>query len=139
MALQWREQFSVGNDLIDSDHRYLIDLINKAEVSMKANHRVELGTVLDEMARYGASHFDREELIARAVAYPKAEQLHGSHAKLVLSLDKFREDIGDSWSDASVAQFSTFLRDWLIDHVIKEDLLMKPWLTKHSPRFDPRT
>lgn len=139
MALLWRDQFSVGNDLIDSDHRYLIDLINKAEASMRANNRAELGAVLDELARYGASHFDREELVARAVAYPKAEQLHGAHAKLVLSLDKFRENIGDSWSDASVAQFSTILRDWLIDHVIKEDLLMKPWLTKHSPRFDPRT
>jgi len=35
-------------------------------------------------------------------------------------------------------KFTKLLRSWLIDHVIKEDLLMKPVLKKHSPLFDPR-
>jgi hypothetical protein len=29
------------------------------------------------------------------------------------------------------------MRDWLINHVIKEDLLMKPALQKYPPSFDP--
>jgi len=33
MGLQWRDQLSVGNDLIDTDHKYLIDLINRAETT----------------------------------------------------------------------------------------------------------
>ena len=27
------------------------------------------------------------------------------------------------------------LRHWLIDHVLKEDMSMKPFLSKHSPDF----
>jgi hemerythrin len=34
-------------------------------------------------------------------------------------------------------QFTTFLRDWLIQHAIKEDIPMNTWMTKFSPRFDP--
>lgn len=138
MPLLWRSQFSVGNDLIDSDHQYLLEIINKAEISLKAVKAVELSGLLDELSRYAKSHFEREELIARAVGYPKADQLNLSHNLLTDQMTRFRDNLGDTWTQASVTEFTAFLRDWLINHVIKEDMLMKPWLTKHSPRFDPR-
>lgn len=138
MGLQWRDQLSVANDLIDGDHQHLIEIINLAEVSLKAHDPVELARVLHELHRYGKSHFEREELIARAIQFPRADSLHESHQELSLQLDKFRESLGTQWSDAAVQDFSTFLRNWLINHVIKEDMLMKPWLQRFSPRFDPR-
>ncbi len=138
MTLQWREQFSVGNDLIDSDHRFLIEIINKAEACLKTGKRQALTAVLDELARYGQTHFEREELVAKAVGYPEADRLHESHARLVGALDEFKGELGAVWTEESVAYFTVFLRDWLINHVIKEDIAMKPWMLKHSPRFDPR-
>lgn len=138
MGLQWREQLSVGNDLIDADHKYLIEIVNRAEVSMKANSQIELNAVLAELAVYGQSHFAREELVAKAVGYPDADKLHESHTRLVASLAKFKGEIGTGWTEATVAKFTAFLRDWLLGHLIKEDLPMKPWMVKHSPRFDPR-
>ncbi|PJC21067.1 MAG: hypothetical protein CO065_04160 [Comamonadaceae bacterium CG_4_9_14_0_8_um_filter_57_21] len=138
MGLQWREQLSVGNDLIDTDHQYLIDVVNRAEASMKAHNRIELTAVLEELERYAQTHFKREELVAKAVGYPGVDNLHESHARLVTTLVQFKEEVGIEWSDAAVTQFTSFLRDWLIGHVIKEDLPMKPWMLKHSPRFDPR-
>jgi hemerythrin len=139
MGLQWRDQLSVGNDLIDGDHKYLIDIINKVEVSMKANNRAELMALLDELGHYGKTHFEREELVAKAVGYPKADQLHESHIQLVASLVKVKDGLGASWSEEAQVKFTAFLRDWLIQHVIKEDIPMKPWMTKFSPRFDPRS
>ena len=44
--------------------------------------------------------------------------------------------MGEAWSPEAVAHLTAFLRGWLIDHVIKEDMLMKPALQKHSPRLD---
>lgn len=139
MGLQWRDQLSVGNDLIDTDHKYLLEIINKAEVSVEANNRVKLTEVLDELESYGKAHFEREELVATAVGYPKADQLHESHGKLVAELVKFREETSGTWTKDASTHFTAFLRDWLIEHVIKEDLPMKPWLIKHSPAYDPRS
>jgi hemerythrin len=139
MGLQWRDQLSVGNDLIDADHKYLIELINRAEASMKGMNRAELVTVLDELGHYGQTHFEREEMIAKAVGYPQFDQLHDAHTQLVASLGKVKTELGDSWSEEAQIQFTVFLRDWLIQHVIKEDIPMKPWMTKFSPRFDPRS
>ena len=76
--------------------------------------------------------------IATAAGDPTAEHLHTVHEALVTALAKVKEEIGDVWEASAVGHFSAFLRTWLIDHVIKEDLLMKPFLKKFSPRFDLR-
>lgn len=138
MALQWRDQLSVGNEVIDTDHKYLIEIINKAEANLKTNDHQGLTAVFEELMSYGEAHFEREELIAKAVNYPSTDQLHKSHGNLLADLEKFKQEIGSAWTDAASTHFTALLRDWLIQHVIKEDLPMKPWMLKHSPLFDPR-
>lgn len=138
MPIQWRDRFSVGNDLIDSDHQYLLEIINKAEAAFLAHHRQQLFDVLGELARYGAHHFEREEAIASAVGYTATDHLRHSHAELLEELNAFKTRIGETWEPEAVGQFTQFLRDWLLVHVIREDMQMKPFLQKYSPRFDPR-
>jgi hemerythrin len=138
MALEWREQLSVGNDLLDSDHKYLIEIINQAENGLRLRSLSEARGALDSLSRYSVKHFFREEKIAIAVGYSHAAQLHESHEGLLRRLDQVRQELGEEWTDASVEGFGAFLRDWLINHVIKEDMLMKPFLKKFSPRFAPR-
>lgn len=138
MTLEWREQLSVGNDLIDSDHKYLIEIINQATVGMKSRDRTVFAAAFDNLARYSKVHFSREEQVAAAVGYPGASNLHDSHEDLLKKLDLVGLETGDEWTETYIKDFSIFLRDWLINHVIKEDLLMKPFMNKFSPRFDPR-
>lgn len=141
MSLLWREQLSVGNDVIDLDHQYLIEIINRAEASLNSRNRHELDAALDDLGRYSLIHFEREEKIASAVGYTQVSQLSRSHHELMDHLNKVRGEMdvmGQDWSTETINHFTQFLRDWLINHVIKEYLLMKPTLQKHSPSFDPR-
>lgn len=130
MALQWREQLSVGNNLIDADHQRLIEIISVAEICLGSCDRGALFQVLDELAQYGEQHFKREEALARAVGYPKSDQLHRSHEQLVAELTLFKSQIGDTLTEEVTGHIATFLHDWFINHVIKEDLPMKPWMMK---------
>jgi len=138
MGLDWREQLSVGNDLLDTDHKHLIGVINQAELSLKSKNMAGLTTVLESLASYAKIHFACEELVATAVGYPDVAQIHESHEALIVRLAQVKQEMGDAMTDESSEHFGAFLRDWLISHVIKEDMKMKPYLTKHSPRFDPR-
>lgn len=141
MPLLWREQLSVGNNVIDEDHRYLIEIINQVEKSLAAKSRSELVKELDNLARYSLLHFEREERIAKAVGYAQVDHLSSSHESLMKNLDKVRVEFdaaGQEWSTEAAEHFTKFLRGWLIEHVIKEDLLMKPVLQKFSPAYDPR-
>lgn len=139
MGLQWREQLSVGNGLIDSDHKHLIEIINHAERSLQSMSRAVLVAALDELFKYSRVHFALEEKVAAAVGFPGLEHIHASHEALLKSLSQITHEIGEQWDAAAAEHFGTFLRDWLINHVIKEDMLLKPFLKKFSPRFDPRT
>ncbi len=140
MSLVWREQLSVGNDVIDSDHRYLIDIINRVEQGMTTRDLKSLTAALDSLSKYSQAHFAREEKIAKAAGYEQVPGLNQSHEALNKQLDQVKTEIGQmqEWSPEVVEHFANFLRGWLIDHVVKEDLLMKPTLRKLSPLFDPR-
>ncbi|BCK87666.1 bacteriohemerythrin [Sideroxyarcus emersonii] len=141
MSLVWRAQLSVGNNIIDSDHKYLIEIINKVEQALVKRNRNELSAALDSLTQYSRVHFDREEKIAAAVKYTQVPHLNQSHQELLKQLDQMKGEIaamGPDWSAEATEHFTGFLRDWLINHVIKEDLLMKPVLQKYSPTFDPR-
>ena len=67
--------------------------------------------------------------------------LQQSHQSLLEKLGKMESEFmtaEQTWSPELTKGFADFLRNWLIDHVIKEDLLMKPALQKLSPAFAPR-
>jgi hemerythrin len=131
MGLEWKEQLSVGNRLIDDDHKRLIELVNSVEAALGRKSLDEMKASLEQLDEYAQYHFDREEKVARAAGYTHVGQLRQAHEllrkELGRSVREF-ESLQGAWSDASVDKFPRFLRSWFIDHVIKEDLLMKPLL-----------
>lgn len=136
MSLIWREQLSVGNDVIDSDHKRLIEIINLVEKSLVTINRSDLTLALSSLSQYSKAHFSREEKIADEAGYTQVPHLHKSHEALLKKLDQIKQEIGDEWTASSVERFTIMLRDWLINHVIKEDMLMKPALEKYRSKFD---
>jgi hemerythrin len=140
MSLLWRNQLSVGNNVIDTDHKYLIEIINKVEQCLGRKSQSNLAATFDDLSQYSRVHFDREEKIANAVGYKQVPHLNQSHQELLKQLDQLRGEIdalGQEWPSEVTEHVTNFLRDWLINHVIREDRLMKPILQKYSPNFDP--
>ena len=67
--LNWTENMSVGSSIIDSDHRALIDLINKVGDIATGKGNAEIGEVLDGLIAYVEYHFAREEKMMTAARY----------------------------------------------------------------------
>ena len=137
MGLTWRTKLSVGNDLIDADHQHLIFIINKADSALTELDTGKLKQVLAELSTYARRHFVREEAIAHAIAYPHAGLLHSSHEHLTCALDLQHATLMENCTEESAKRFMAFLKTWLVDHVIKEDMQMKPWLLNYPAKFDP--
>jgi len=139
MSILWRPQMSLGNALLDGDHRYLISLINTVELALKSAERDALVTALDQLAFYTRDHFDREEKVMRAIRYPAYEKHRQAHRDLTARLVQIRADIEAVAADAAPADkidpLIELLRSWLLDHVLKEDLLLKPELAGYPENF----
>jgi hemerythrin len=140
MSLIWREQLSVGNDVLDLDHRRLIDIINQVERCLGTKNHNELYVGLYSLSQFAHKHIAREEKIARAAGYPGIAHMVQCHESLLKQLGQVKQDIeemGLEWSSAAIANLNQFMRDWMIGHIIKEDLLMKDTLKKFPPGFNP--
>jgi len=138
MPILWRPQMSLGNALLDGDHRYLISLINTVELALRdPAARDSLIATLDQLAAYTIEHFEREERIMHAVHYLGLARHRNAHRELAQRLVEIRAAIEGATeaTPAETDRLVELLRDWLLDHVLKEDLLLKPLLAQQPENF----
>jgi hemerythrin len=131
--LSWRDELSVGHPGIDADHKHLIDIINHFEELVQAwpGEKV-MHEVLLELQDYTVSHFRREEDLQRACGYP----FHTEHATEHGDLLDHVTDLAKRYfirrsmpvTQDSLSELAKFLREWLVNHIIKSDLRMKPYI-----------
>lgn len=76
----WREKMSVGHEVIDADHRYLLCLVNSVELALRTDE--PLDELLDQLVDYVKFHFKREEGIQMDVRYPNIEKHRSAHRQL---------------------------------------------------------
>ncbi len=139
MSLAWMEQWSVGNSMIDSDHRNLIGLVNKVEQALRRGNRGALSQAFRQLWDSTALHCANEERIARAINFP-IDKHKVTHQYLQDELQYIREELEakcGAWSAGAIEHFTRFLGDWLTEHVTREDVQMKPALLTHPYDFVP--
>ena len=133
MSLIWRKQLEIGDEAIDTDHKYLFCLINTVELILRTSeHRDLLPTTLVQLVEYTHAHFEREESIMLAMRYIRYDQHKLQHQLLIRELASIKEKIeakGDGELSAEeCTAVATLFRHWLLDHIVKEDMLLRPAL-----------
>jgi hemerythrin len=131
--IEWRAAMAVGHPVIDGDHRKLIELINRFETGgTDTAEQTLLG-----LRSYGRQHFAREERLQIAAHYPLAGAQQAAHRHLSAQVDRLLEQ----WRAASaadrpalVAEIAGLLRQWLIEHILQQDLQMRPYASRMPDR-----
>lgn len=139
MTLTWTEQLSVGNASIDSEHRNLIGMVNSIEQALRTGNQHALSRAFKLLTDCARLHFLNEEKIAQAAEFP-VEQHKQAHRYLQRELQLLREELeakGGMWSPGAVDHFSLMLGNWLMDHLSKEDELLKHALQARPYDFHP--
>jgi len=124
MALMvWKDAYSVGNAVLDSQHKQLIALINELDGD------ADLAEVLEGLRRYGEAHFRAEESLLEAADYPDLEQHRKYHDAFRVWLEGVI-DAHRSGGDAAVARqdIHHYLSVWLANHLLVYDKACEPWL-----------
>lgn len=140
MGLVWAEHLSVGNAVIDSDHKNLIGIVNKIRSEIRSRDTFLLSEAFVHLEDWLWIHFENEERVAQAVNFDfsghKREQQYA-----LRELQHLRDELvgkGGIWSDSAVEHFNDFLKNWLIDdHIVRRDMQMKPALQARAYTFWP--
>ena len=126
--ITWNDYFVTGVDIIDEQHRWLIELINRAApvlVLPYATSHQTADELLDRLTEYAVFHFNTEDqLMAEHAIDPRHsqhhQQSHGEFAARVGEMRQRYEDVGD----ISGGELLTFLANWLVFHILSDDQVL---------------
>lgn len=134
MALMnWNDSLSVGIAVVDTDHRKLVDMVNKLFDGVREGKGTEaVGAILDGLVSYTVEHFDREEKMFASCGYPDAAQHRQQHEDLKQQVLAIQEKFRAGSSLTLTLDTMNFLKDWLTNHIRGSDQKYAPFLTSHG-------
>lgn len=119
--ISWMDEYALGIEEIDEDHRALITLINELYAALDAGSGdADIVRFLTEVHTRIAAHFAVEERIMRRSGYTEYDAHKGDHARL---LDEILDMIDDYAEAYSVAPdlLGTRLENWFMVHFRTHD------------------
>ena len=131
MLLQWHDGLSVGNALLDEEHRTWMGFLNALHNAIENNEGDSaLERTLTEAMDYTSYHFRHEELLFTQSGYPDKDKHLDLHKKIEDDLINLRQRFQDGERDGLSLEFMVLLKKWLIHHIQQIDTGFVPYLTK---------
>lgn len=140
MQWVWTTQLSVGNAVIDSDHKDLINQANDLVHAIKMRNSSDIAHAFNHLEHNLYLHFANEKEIARAIgfdfSYHELAQQYGlNELRLLKGLLSSKKCL---WFDEAIEHFTVFLENWIFDyHINKLDMRMKSALQTLPYDFMP--
>jgi hemerythrin len=123
--IKWDNNYSVGNPLLDNQHKTLIKLINKLHLSMQAGKGKQvLATILSDLVSYTIEHFTYEEQMMIKYSFPEFDQHKLEHKKLAQKVIELQNNFSNG-SMLLTIDVLDFLKQWLSNHILVSDMKYK--------------
>lgn len=160
MPVVWRKQLTTGNELIDLDHKYLLSLFNSIELAISKPELLRyLPVFYKQLLDFSREHFAREERIQLKIQYPGFAEHKQGHQRLLDHLgalgrqieaelgplhdgcDHHHDPLEHLEGDPEAVrqrletEVVSIAREWVIDHVVKTDKQVLPYLKDLPPNF----
>jgi hemerythrin-like metal-binding protein len=118
----WTEKMSVGVEVLDADHKRMIDLLNDLHDGIVAGRGTErLERVLDGLVDYVRTHFEHEEELFTQTGYPGAAEHIQEHRILTNLVMDVQARYNQGKFEALSLNTMDFLKDWLTNHIQGSD------------------
>ena len=133
--IAWDDSLSVGVDLIDEQHKLLIEKLKDLSDDFKLGHEQnKILKTLGFMIDYTDFHFTAEEKVMAENDYPGLEEQQQQHAEFKTTLDNILLELReDGPTDELAKSINVFLLNWLITHIKGTDQRLGTYLNEKGP------
>lgn len=115
--VKWKDEYSVGIESIDMQHRKLLSLINSLQTAVYFSTGEEFEhQALDELVDYTKTHFSYEEGLMEQNDYPDFEPHKAQHQQMIAKVEEVLAGYEQD-KDTAMRNAANFLKDWLINHI----------------------
>lgn len=123
----WNKNFDTGIEIIDEQHKRLLELVNTlAKHFVNQSDVITLNTVFDELTAYTIYHFETEEAIWHQY-FPndELEITHkATHQKFIDEIVTLRNEESTVGTEQVIENVLSFLTQWLAFHILDNDKRM---------------
>ncbi len=123
----WDNSFSVGINSVDTQHKKLMDIINRVHDAMTMGKTQDIiDNVFQELLDYTHEHFGFEEKYFDMYHYPDRVAHKRKHKFIFDEIDRLRNK-GGSNTSLSI-DLMQFLKKWLTKHIKGTDKLYSEYM-----------
>ncbi len=116
----WTEQLNVGIEVIDQQHRRIVEYINQLDDARSHGYsRNDIGNLINELVDYTISHFGFEESMQDEAGYPFAKSHKKVHELFAQRVSEYQSK-HEKGEDVSKA-LNSLLVTWLFNHIKRDD------------------
>jgi hemerythrin len=121
--LTWTDDLALGDDAIDDDHRTAVALMH--EIAGADDSRV--AGLFEAFVAHMREHFERENALMRASAFPAQHCHFDEHTRVLALLDAIAADVAAGRPEAARRFAADAGPAWFIDHRNTMDLVTVTW------------
>jgi len=119
MAISWTPDLDTGIDIIDLQHRRIVDFINDLEVAHGSKDPEKIKRLVDDCVDYTLSHFAFEESLQEDAAYQYCKAHKKTHELFSRRIFEYQERLAQG--DDVAEELHGLLSRWLINHIKTDD------------------
>lgn len=117
--MKWVPEYNTGIDVIDDQHRRILDYINEIDAIDVNTDRERVKQILENIIDYTQSHFTFEESLQEEAGYKYRVPHKRVHDLFIKKIESYRDrfELGHSIE----AELHEVLSKWLINHIQHDD------------------
>ena len=115
----WRDEYKIGNEIIDQQHQYLFELANRI---VDPNNSTSMPHNILALSRYIGEHFKAEEELMVQYQYSGYEEHAMEHKLLMSKLAELSHNIKKG--EIEPVEIIGFMRLWVFEHILEKDMMV---------------
>lgn len=125
--IEWRDEFSVGNNEIDTQHKKLFQIAGKAYTLLKddlvTDKYDQIISILQELKDYTVYHFSFEEEYMKSIGYKRVLSHKVLHDDFIERINNVNLNAIDENQSKYILETLDFIVSWIGEHILGNDKL----------------
>ncbi|MBB6216135.1 hemerythrin [Anaerosolibacter carboniphilus] len=127
--LIWKEEYSIGVELIDAQHQHLFEIGNSAYKLLRDDFCTDkydkVVQIIEDLRQYTQFHFKSEEEYMKKINYRRYFSQKVEHDDFIRKINAVNLDIVDENPEKYLEDILAFIFNWTLEHILQKDKLIK--------------
>lgn len=124
----WKDDYKIGVETIDNQHKKLFEIANSAYELLKNNSYIDkydrIVDILEELRDYTVFHFRSEEEYMESIGYKRLLSQKVAHNDFIDKINSINLDEVDENQDKHIIELLDFIVNWISVHILESDMLI---------------